>query len=53
VTPDEDPIIPFRVSHANSIASAAAQIKMLIWIQGSALVLLASILGVLLMKGGG
>lgn len=51
----DDPVIPFRVSHAMDIATIKAQVKDLsawgkVGVSG-ALGLLAAILGVLLMRG--
>jgi hypothetical protein len=49
----DDPIIPFRVSHANAIAENASTNRILLAVNGGEMVLLAALLTFLLMKGGG
>lgn len=48
-----DPVIPFRVSYATTIASNSAAIKTLLALNATEMTLLVLTLTILLMKGGG
>lgn len=54
---EDDPVIPFRVSHANTLVMIQTEIRIakqaVVFIGGSSVTILAAILTVLLMKGGG
>jgi hypothetical protein len=53
----DDPVIPFRMSHALAISQIQTEIRIakqaVVFIGGSSVTILAAILTVLLMKGGG